>query len=236
MHSEKWLEAIRKANLNPEIRKKRSECAKRRWKLYGKNGWNIVEGEQHYHYNPSKFKMKRNGLDFTKSQRKRLTKDKCEWCNSTEKLQLDHIIAVINNGTNDDSNAQTLCQKCNNEIKRLADIREYQQRGEFGETPIRDNPEPSWVRKSLEGLTTRGRVYRKKGTKYLRIEVACTKCGEKTLKQPNQLRRAKKGIFCSEKCRINYLNSTPREIDKKTGKFLPTTVIPPRAPCPKGMI
>lgn len=50
---------------------------------------------------------------FTKLQRARLLKLACEQCGSTTKLELDHIIPVFANGMSDDSNAQTLCKKCN---------------------------------------------------------------------------------------------------------------------------
>jgi 5-methylcytosine-specific restriction endonuclease McrA len=38
---------------------------------------------------------------------------KCVICGSTENLQIDHIIPVISNGTNDADNLQVLCKACN---------------------------------------------------------------------------------------------------------------------------
>ncbi len=60
---------------------------------------------------------------------------KCALCGSTENLQIDHIIPVIYNGTNDADNLQVLCKACNtskgpdNSISkyRVAEI-EYQKR------------------------------------------------------------------------------------------------------------
>lgn len=50
-------------------------------------------------------------------QRKQAIKDRdngtCVLCGSRERLEVDHIIAVAIGGTNDDSNLQTLCKKCN---------------------------------------------------------------------------------------------------------------------------
>ena len=47
-----------------------------------------------------------------------LTNDsKCVKCGSSEKLEIDHIIAISNGGKNEESNIQILCSKCNN-IKR----------------------------------------------------------------------------------------------------------------------
>lgn len=216
----KLLAAVRKAARSRSNRTLKSKQAKERWKRDPKS-WNIVSGEEHCCYNPNKFTMKRNGMDFGKSQRKRLLQKKCKWCGSKENLQLDHIKAVINGGDNSDSNAQTLCMNCNQK-KRLQDIREAQNRVENGGPPIKENTVPSWVRKSLEGVTTRGRVVRKKHSKYLRIEVECNKCGKTTRKQPNQLRRVKKYIFCSPVCRKSFMNKhSERKRDKTTGRFIP---------------
>lgn len=38
---------------------------------------------------------------------------RCVLCGSGARLEVDHIIAVSIGGTNDDSNLQTLCKKCN---------------------------------------------------------------------------------------------------------------------------
>ena len=37
----------------------------------------------------------------------------CAWCNSTEGLELDHIIPIVAGGINIKGNSQTLCRKCN---------------------------------------------------------------------------------------------------------------------------
>lgn len=39
--------------------------------------------------------------------------NKCVKCGSSEKLNADHIVAIANGGTNNVSNFQTLCQRCN---------------------------------------------------------------------------------------------------------------------------
>lgn len=51
--------------------------------------------------------------NFTPWQRSNWKADKCVWCNSTESLVLDHIIAVMDGGYNLKENCQTLCQPCN---------------------------------------------------------------------------------------------------------------------------
>lgn len=39
--------------------------------------------------------------------------EKCVICGSTKNLQIDHIIPVIRNGTNEADNLQVLCKTCN---------------------------------------------------------------------------------------------------------------------------
>lgn len=51
--------------------------------------------------------------DFTPWQKANWKADHCAWCNSTENLTLDHIIAVMSGGINIKENSQTLCQPCN---------------------------------------------------------------------------------------------------------------------------
>ncbi len=46
---------------------------------------------------------------------------KCQCCGYCEQLEVDHIIPVVHGGLNDDSNLQTLCNKCNG-IKRTSGI------------------------------------------------------------------------------------------------------------------
>jgi hypothetical protein len=37
----------------------------------------------------------------------------CAYCRTTERLEIDHIVALANGGANDDSNLQVLCRVCN---------------------------------------------------------------------------------------------------------------------------
>ena len=51
----------------------------------------------------------------------------CQSCQiidlSAKKLQIDHIVPLAQGGTNDISNLQTLCAKCNREKSAKIDIR-----------------------------------------------------------------------------------------------------------------
>lgn len=46
-------------------------------------------------------------------QKKRLIKDKCAYCLVTSDLTIDHKIPIVQGGTDDVKNLQTLCQRCN---------------------------------------------------------------------------------------------------------------------------
>ncbi len=51
----------------------------------------------------------------TEVRAKILSRDnyKCVLCESTDSLTIDHIISILRGGTNDDTNLQTLCNRCN---------------------------------------------------------------------------------------------------------------------------
>jgi hypothetical protein len=53
---------------------------------------------------------------FNRNVRKRIFKrdgNRCLYCGSTDNLSIDHVVAVVNGGGNEDENLQTLCKKCN---------------------------------------------------------------------------------------------------------------------------
>jgi len=96
----------------PEARAKISAALRRRWvdnrdTMIGQ----LPRGERHHMHRPPR--QKRYRLQFTPLQRREWKADKCKWCGATEKLVLDHIIPIYDGGTNERSNAQTLCQPCN---------------------------------------------------------------------------------------------------------------------------
>lgn len=55
----------------------------------------------------------RHRIRFSNLHKKEWISDACFWCASVEDLVLDHVLPVMCGGTNVQSNAQTLCQKCN---------------------------------------------------------------------------------------------------------------------------
>ena len=55
----------------------------------------------------------RHRREFTPYQKKEWKDSKCAWCDSTDGLELDHIIPIVTGGINIRQNSQTLCRKCN---------------------------------------------------------------------------------------------------------------------------
>ena len=62
-----------------------------------------------------KFKRNKGFTQELKNQCKERDNFKCVKCNSTEKLEVDHIKELIDGGDNSIKNLQTLCKKCHRE-------------------------------------------------------------------------------------------------------------------------
>src|SRR3990167_8326462 len=126
-HSEETKAKIRASNLGKthpkhteNAKKKIGEASKKLWQQdwykevmkNKKKGGQFPKGFTPWNKG-KKLLIGRNGKEFTKGTRRRIIRDKCKQCNSIEKLELDHIIPIGKNGSNDDSNCQVLCKKCN---------------------------------------------------------------------------------------------------------------------------
>lgn len=96
----------------PEARAKIKAALQRRWlESRDKMLAALPRGlDHHYHKEPV---QRRHRKHFSALQRREWTAEKCLWCGSTERLNLDHIIPIFDGGTNDRCNAQTLCHPCN---------------------------------------------------------------------------------------------------------------------------
>src|SRR5258706_15120583 len=91
----------------PEARAKISAATRENWK---------VNRDKRLAANPPHYKPdeeRRYRRNFTSVQCELWTDTKCAWCDATEELVLDHIIAVMCGGKNERKNAQTLCMPCN---------------------------------------------------------------------------------------------------------------------------
>lgn len=95
-----------------DARKKISNASQLMWKENRDKMINsLPRGEKHiFHKNPE---IRRHRKHFTPLEHREWIGDKCAYCGTTKKLELDHIIPIFDGGTNDKSNAQTLCRSCN---------------------------------------------------------------------------------------------------------------------------
>lgn len=167
-------------------------------------------GPKNHRWISDRSKVGRVGQNFSKKQRNILLDFKRAFCGATDNLELDHIVPIFAGGTNADSNAQTLCRKCNSN-KRTTDLHHYNKSGEFGKTPNPNwvgNTEPSADGNICVGVTDRGRVLRRKGTRFLRHEIVCPECGIKFLVQANRMKsyigHKVKRNFCSMSCKSKF--------------------------------
>lgn len=121
-HSEEVLSKLREAKTatprkktgppkgykhTPEARAKMSEALRLRWAT------NRDAMLSKFQTPPKPREEQRYRKNFTPWQRKNWKSDKCLWCEATEDLVLDHVVAVVDGGLNIKENAQTLCRTCN---------------------------------------------------------------------------------------------------------------------------
>jgi hypothetical protein len=97
---------------SPEAREKMSAALTKRW---AENRDVMIARlprgvDHHYHKEPTERRYRK---EWTPLQRKEWMDDKCFWCGSTENLNIDHIIPVLDGGLPVRTNAQTLCHPCN---------------------------------------------------------------------------------------------------------------------------
>lgn len=97
---------------SPEARTKISAALRQRWidqreKMLAA----LPRGtDHHFAKEPEERRYRKN---FSPLHRREWMDEKCAWCGSTERLNLDHIIPIFDGGTNCRANAQTLCHPCN---------------------------------------------------------------------------------------------------------------------------
>lgn len=95
-----------------EAKKKIAEASKRLW-LEKREPMlaSLPRGADHiFSKNPE---LLRHRKKFTPVQRREWTGTTCAYCDTTENLELDHIIPVFDGGKNQRENSQTLCRGCN---------------------------------------------------------------------------------------------------------------------------
>lgn len=96
----------------PEARAKIKAALKERWRL-NRDKMMAAVAKAALTQKMSQTEEPRHRKSFTPMQRREWGTGKCVWCESTENLNLDHIIPVMAGGSNQRTNAQTLCKPCN---------------------------------------------------------------------------------------------------------------------------
>jgi hypothetical protein len=115
----------------------------------------------------------------------------CQRCGVTGvEMHAHHVKSYIDHPQMrwDVTNGETLCYRCHwNE--HTGSVANGVKSGKLAAGHAGDNPEPSFQRKLVEGVTTRGRAYR-------RVEGNCGFCGAFISKRPSSAPGAS-GMFCS---------------------------------------
>ncbi|MCA9183346.1 MAG: HNH endonuclease [Planctomycetales bacterium] len=102
----------------------------------------------------------------------------------------------------DVSNGITLCYACHWEVHSACDANGVNS-GKPAAGQAGGNPEPSFGRKPVEGVTTRGRAYR-------RWDGNCNYCGTAVSKRWSDV-KGKRHVFCSRSCsaKFQWQNNPP---------------------------
>lgn len=166
-----------------------------------------LEGEAHPNYNPDSRRNNRRGKHGAWA-RAVISRDKatCQHCGvQGVELHAHHIKSFKDHPELrwELSNGLTLCHSCHWKAHTASAAN-----GVNSGNPLTDNaegnPEPSFGRKPIEGVTTRGRAYR-------RWEGNCDWCGAFISKRWSDT-TGKKHLFCSKHCagKFNAANRTYR--------------------------
>lgn len=153
---------------------------------------------------------------------------KCQCCGVVEvELHAHHIKSYRDHPELrfDVSNGITLCYKCHWEVHAALNAKAVNS-GNIQPGKAEDNPEPSSRGNPLEGVTTRGRAYR-------RWVGPCAWCGTTISKRWSDT-KGKANLFCNKHCMGKH-TAANRTYRKWANPEKPTAVTPPRAPPPKGM-
>lgn len=97
--------------------------------IYSPHNWNDRQYKSDSSYERvRKYREKRKSLglaaqnEFSKEKRKEIYKKDgncCVYCNSKKDLTIDHMTPELRGGTNDISNLQTVCRKCNSDKRNM---------------------------------------------------------------------------------------------------------------------
>lgn len=177
-------------------------------------------GEDHPGWRPDSRRESRAGQHGSWA-RKIISRDKgvCQHCGATDvELHAHHIKSYADHPDLrwDLSNGITLCFKCHWDVHYGANAKEVNS-GNTLTSNVEGNPEPSFGRKPIEGVTTSGRAYRK----WLG---ECDWCGTFIAKRWSDA-KGKKHLFCSRSCAGLHNANNRKYRPAKNPKTPPKAVI-----------
>lgn len=186
----------RKTEAFSEFRKRKfcsMECAK-----YGQHR---LTGEEHPLYNPNSRRKDRRGKHGAWA-RAVISRDNatCQRCGAQDvELHAHHILHFKSHPDKrwDLDNGETLCFRCHWDEHTALNANGVNS-GNIRPGNAEDNPEPSFGRKPVEGVTTRGRAFR-------RWNGNCDYCGVFISKTWSDV-KGKRFLFCSKACSGKHLH------------------------------
>jgi hypothetical protein len=167
-----------------------------------KHGQYRLSGESHPLYKADSRRKNRRGKHGAWA-RAVISRDKatCQHCGATDvELHAHHILSFAEHPEQrwNIDNGMTLCHSCHWAVHTAANANGVNS-GNILPGKAGENPEPSSGRKPVEGVTTRGRAYR-------RWEGSCEWCGEFISKRWSDT-VGKAHLFCSRNCSGKYAAS-----------------------------
>ncbi len=177
------------------------------------------EGEAHPNWKETARRKDRRGKHGSWA-RAVLSRDKetCQHCGVTEvEMHAHHIMSFADHPEKrwDVSNGMTLCAQCHWAVHAASNANGVNS-GKLPPGQAEDNPEPSFGRKPVEGVTTSGRAYR-------RWTGNCEWCGTFISKRWSDA-KDKKHLFCSKHCSGKF-NAANREYRRWVNPEQPMAVI-----------
>ena len=181
------------------------------------------KGPLNSQWNPIRNEVGRHGEGIYQLDRMEMLDEKCAICESTHRLELDHMIPIYAGGKRSPQNAQTLCRQCHI-AKTVSERAYYRKLGKFSGPPkyptVLDNTEPSPNGNVGEGATTRSRAVRRPRQKAKTVFLVCEYCGVLFERRMTLFRPKARAMFCGMSCRTSFFNSR-RHGDKAPTKTRP---------------
>lgn len=144
----------------------------------------------------------------------------CQGCGASGvELHAHHLTPYRDNPSLrwDVANGQTLCFRCH-WAEHTGPAANGVNSGEAAAGHAGGNPEPSFGRKAVEGVTTRGRAYR-------RWEGSCDWCGKFLSKRFSDV-AGKRHIFCDRSCSAQHIGINRKRRTKAYGSNASTSAPP----------